>query len=114
MPFAANRTVSDGWEVLMKGGTLGERTGYPRGNDRRFAYCTHENDAEVIVDALNAAEERGELRPDGNLDKAYINVMWDACRRQLESIGGGSYAIVMAGNQPCVKRLNFTEDGVRG
>lgn len=62
MPFSANRLINGDWEVTMKASTFFGRVNYGHEDRRRFAYCTHENDAEVIVDALNAAEQRGELR----------------------------------------------------
>lgn len=48
--FAYRKLDNGNFEVVMIEGKV-----------RQFAVCTHENDAEVIVDALNAARKRGEL-----------------------------------------------------
>lgn len=58
MPFTYQRLANDDFEVVMQPNTIFSRPNVPR----RFAYCTHENDAEVITEALNAAERRQELR----------------------------------------------------
>lgn len=58
MPFSVNRLVHDAWEVIMEPGTLrGSRSTLPR----RFAYCLHENDAQVIADSLNMSEKLCQL-----------------------------------------------------
>lgn len=58
MPFTIQKLQDGNYEVIMKAGTISSR---PR-VDRRFAYCTHENDAEVIVDCLNNAEKLSILK----------------------------------------------------
>ncbi len=61
MPFASEKLDNGDYEVIMQGGTLRGRVNYPKGADRRFALCTHQNDAQVIVDLLNWAETNGTL-----------------------------------------------------
>ena len=61
MPFMFEKIEGGNFEVLMKGGTLRGRVNYPKNTDRRFALCAHENDAEVITDALNKCEQLGIL-----------------------------------------------------
>lgn len=61
MPFSVEKTHDGDFEVLMHADTLHKR--WNRGTkNRRFALCTHENDAEVIMDALNNCEKLGILK----------------------------------------------------
>lgn len=61
MPFTYQKTDGGDYEVLMHADTLHKR--WNRGTkERRFALCTHENDADVIVDALNNVEKLGILK----------------------------------------------------
>lgn len=58
MPFKYEKTYTDSYEVLMLPDTIHCRPNI----ERRFALCNHENDAEVIADALNHYEKTGLLR----------------------------------------------------
>lgn len=53
MSFRYEKLPDGNYEVIMQAYTL---PGNSSTKERRFAYCTHENDAEVIVQALNIAE----------------------------------------------------------
>lgn len=56
MPFLCEKLKNGDYEVVMLKGTV------HRGHQRRFALCTHENDAETIVELLNEAEKNGVLK----------------------------------------------------
>ncbi len=61
MSFRTQKLDNGDYEILMEGGTLKGRVNYPKNTDRRFALCTHENDAQVIAGLLNWAESNGTL-----------------------------------------------------
>lgn len=61
MAFAYQETQDGNYEIVMLGGTLRGRVNYNKKAERRFALCTHKNDAEVTVAALNDAENNGAL-----------------------------------------------------
>ncbi len=67
MSFTFEELPDGNFEVIMKADTL--NWARPR-IDRRFALCTHRNDAEVIVEALNRSESTGLLRDDPNKPRA--------------------------------------------
>lgn len=61
MPFRYHCLKIGHYEVIMEPNTL-HIGGRKSGEERRFARCTHENDAEVITDALNTCEKLGLLK----------------------------------------------------